>query len=1591
MDDLDGLDWAASSKSTVKQAPPGGGNYYPSLQPTPPPQASGRNTPLSLSTQGSAIARPSLSALPKTATPDSFSNLVAFGSSKTNTPTLLEAQEKLQAEKRKQEADKKKQYDAQFGHSQFWDGFGNSGPDKARMHTTPSLTPVAAQTGRPLPSSIAGPSPSSNGGRSMDHGRDEDLFAAFNKDTHVDTSSHYPPPALKTGRSTPGFPSDRRVDLSQPQAWEAESSSLGGAALGDDDDPFGLGQMKPQMATPLPTSASGDDDDFLGDLGKPVEEVRKPSPPTPVISPEPDAGQGLEDPWDKAVAELVDMGFAADNARRALTENGTGLDIQAAVGWLLNDAHEKAKKKTQNRHSTYGNSLASNGDRGGNRGDARVRDDPAWMKEGARESSQHRREDNRSPGGSEIDISKTAVAVGSNLFKTANSIWKTSQRKVQKAVSEFQDSDPGQPKWMRDAAASEHVEKTISSDGRGRHAKPASSHPPAAVTDEALMLEGGARPPPRKSKAPPLSNSTSSRDQSPVLSAPPTERSIPKWQQSRTPPVDTRLRVTKQEIEQESAQAYISPARRKKVAQSPAPKVAPQPDVLFLSSQPKQAPSLTIPGPSPISSRPATPIVVRPKAPQRTIPPLSGIALKSSTQHRVAGTTHFKRGDFAAAHISYTSSLAALPSAHPITIILLCNRALTSLKTGIPKEAVQDADKAMSLIGPSQGIDETIDLGEGEIKDMKEFWGKALMRKAEALEQMERWKDAGDVWREAVEANVGGSTSIQGRQRCEKALNPKPSTPRLITPKAKPRPKSAMASLGLSQDSEAVERLRAANKAAEKADDEKLALVDQVDERISKWRDGKRENLRALIGSLDQVLWEGSGWKKVGMADLVMNSKVKVNYMKAISKCHPDKLPQDASQETRMIAATVFATLNESWDSFKLQNGITYSFGNLLQVEGGGDYADKLYNAMAELNSSPWHHWVPPLWPYKMLRHSLKSSPILPELQQNVVNTSRTLLKGQNQLNSHSRILDQKPNKMSLCEFQKETKRMETGFVDVLIVGGGPSGLLTATQLARFGLSPYVIEQYEKHEQDIYGRATALWPRALELLDQLDISDDLHQTGVIARQTATFRDGKRVFGRGFSFSVIVPDTYIDHAITLRQKYSEEIFRRHLSKYGGSLHSPEKLVQFSVNKDAPDDYKITAEIERRGQTLTVRAKYIIGADGGRSSVRTLAGIPFEGDSTTYRWVRLDGIMKTDMPDPRVGSAMIESLTYGNILWLALDHGRTRIGYSLTSEALEKYGGVLTEEDAKAEAKKALAPFTLDIETCDWFTLYSIKRRLAERFQDETYILLAGDAAHTHSSGAAQGMNSGIHDSVNLAWKLGGVLKGFYKPEVLETYALERHAIASKVLELDRSISTLISGKIPENLPHVAPGADPSEVLRDLLEANAAFTTGMDVPYEPNLLNKTTPILSIEVGHRAPDVLLRKPGAKLPTRLFDITKNNGNFWVVIFAGQPLQSGAELRLLREYIDSENSFTKQLKDAFNFCTIIASSSGIQANEVLGIERFGDAYYDPEETAHGRYGIPAYRGAILCLRPDGYLGFAATLAEGELVGAYFSGIVNAR
>ncbi|KAH8731903.1 hypothetical protein GQ44DRAFT_603186 [Phaeosphaeriaceae sp. PMI808] len=823
MDDLSGLDWSQTTRKTSNSPA-----AFPPFRQSPTPQLSGRSTPLAgLSAQQSGLrASPAASSAfkpppkPATSANDSFAGLVSLNSGKApaSNLSLQERQKQIQEEKLREEAEKRKQYDTTFGaaDSKHWDTLGSrkSTPEPSFGAIRPATNLSGGQgLSRAINKPFAGLDTTSKRPVQTPLAED-DLLAAFNSAAPVDASSHFPPTSYGSGRSTPALSANisrHHTPLPQPFTQKAFVDD-------DDDDMFGLKQMarKPTPST-QPTQSNDGDDDILGLLGKPVSEFERNQESIEQVEEKPRKSRkpspGPLNAHDKAVAELVDMGFPAERSAIALATTDSGLDVQAAVGWLLNQAHAEARQKTQARSQErsrrspdqFEDRPRRNDSRPGTRKARETEPIPAWMKgEETRSRSGQRRQEE---GGQEKDVSQLASDIGTSIFKSANSLWKTGRKQVQKAVADFQqDGDPNVPKWMRDAQAAEAAPQ----QARKQRAE-------VSATNEAMMLEGEGRP------------SKSSRS---------------------TPP--------------------------------------------------------------------------------RQIPPVSSSALNSSAAARQKGSEAFKRGDYTAAHTAYSTALSPLPQSHPVTIIVLCNRAVTNIKVGDPKAAIVDADAALAIIGISRGEGEKIATGsiEGE-KDMKEFYGKALMRKAEALENMEKWGDAHKVWKEAVQNGVGGAISISGRNRCEKATaagNKLPAAQRAPPARkpAVPKP-SALSDLGGGgpvKDSEAVKRMKAANAAAERADDEKFALTDQVDAKLVSWKGTKSDNLRALLGSLDKVLWPEAGWNKVNMGDLVMPNKVKIVYMKAIAKVHPDKISQAATVEQRMISAAVFATLNEAWDKFKTDNNL---------------------------------------------------------------------------------------------------------------------------------------------------------------------------------------------------------------------------------------------------------------------------------------------------------------------------------------------------------------------------------------------------------------------------------------------------------------------------------------------------------------------------------------------------------------------------------------------------------------------------------------------------------------------------------------------
>lgn len=770
---------------------------------------------------------------------------------------------------------------------------------------------------------------------------EDDLLAAFKASAPVDNSSYYPPPPSSSGRG-PSPAQPREINL------------------------FDL-DVLPSRDTPQPQSTVQDDDfDILGDLAKPVSELPprpeltpSPTPPTARASSQSPAPPHAADPRDKSVAEIVEMGFSAEQARRALSHTGNGTDVQAAVSWLLEEAHKKSRPSSTR---TASNEPPQEGRR------TRVREGPSDPRRSRDNSNTPAWKKGSQQG--EKDIGAMAVEVGGQLFKSANSLWNTSKKKIEKAVAEFQadeSADPNMPKWMREqqirdqlaahgAQVRKHRPDVPEKPDRLEEPRIASTsssglrkQPSQELTDEAMMLEMGGGPPPRRKQREVRGSGTPS---TPIID----ERQIQKQRALEAAIAQNEKEMRQREHERFRAAAAIpdSAARRAKLsAESEAPvyvsrnrrrptpassstskPATPEPNLLADEARGRQSgpPRSNNPFEQDVEAsrqqvrrpQPPTPAVTPPVRrqlpPQRPSIAVSPQALQSSASARQKGTEAFKRGDYGAAQLLYSDSLSPIPDGHTLRIILLTNRALCTIKLGDPKAAIADADTILQLIGPARGVGENISL-DGVDKPMGDYWTKAITRRAEALEQLEKWVDARDAWETAVSAGVGGAVAAAGKRRCEAALKPKPA-PSAAAPKPKPKLRPAAPRAPSGTEVAAVRALRDANAAAERTDAEKHALYDAVEARIGAWKAGKEGNLRALLAGLDTVLWEGSGWKKVGMGELLAPNKCKIVYMKGIAKVHPDKVSTAATTEQKMISKEVFSLLNEAWDKFKAENGL---------------------------------------------------------------------------------------------------------------------------------------------------------------------------------------------------------------------------------------------------------------------------------------------------------------------------------------------------------------------------------------------------------------------------------------------------------------------------------------------------------------------------------------------------------------------------------------------------------------------------------------------------------------------------------------------
>ena len=337
---------------------------------------------------------------------------------------------------------------------------------------------------------------------------------------------------------------------------------------------------------------------------------------------------------------------------------------------------------------------------------------------------------------------------------------------------------------------------------------------------------------------------------------------------------------------------------------------------------------------------------------------------------------------------------------------------------------------------------------------------------------------------------------------------------------------------------------------------------------------------------------------------------------------------------------------------------------------------------------------------------------------------------------------------------------------DVLIVGAGPTGLVTANVLAREGVSFRVVDKKAGPNEE--SRALAVVARTLELFDKLGLADRAIEEGVAGTAIDLLAEGRPAASFSLADAGWDASPYPFY-LALEQSKTERLLIAALEEAGSRVEWQTELAALTQHGGG------TRAVVRRpgGDEEEIETRFVVGADGAHSPMRRTLGVPFEGDTYEHGFFLADVTM--DWPMSRRGQYV--NLTRGGFQGFVplSGEGRFRITGTLSPE--HTAGGSLDLEDVRAMVREG--GVDARIHGANWVTAYRLHRRMAGRFRVGGAFLI-GDAAHVHSPAGAQGMNTGIGDAYNLAWKLALVAKGQARPALLDSYEAERMPVVRRVL-------------------------------------------------------------------------------------------------------------------------------------------------------------------------------------------------------------------
>ena len=471
--------------------------------------------------------------------------------------------------------------------------------------------------------------------------------------------------------------------------------------------------------------------------------------------------------------------------------------------------------------------------------------------------------------------------------------------------------------------------------------------------------------------------------------------------------------------------------------------------------------------------------------------------------------------------------------------------------------------------------------------------------------------------------------------------------------------------------------------------------------------------------------------------------------------------------------------------------------------------------------------------------------------------------------------------------------------VDVLIVGTGPAGMLAAAQLSQFpNVTTRIVER--RAGRLAIGQADGIQARSVETFQAFGFAERIIAEAYRITEMAFWKpdtaDPSRIVRTARAVDDEMGISEFPHLI-VNQARVLDYFAEYMANAPTRM-APDYGFEFrSLEVTGEGEYPVTVTLlhtagPHEGRERIVRAKYVVGADGARSKVRESIGCTLAGDQANHAWGVMDALAVTDFPDIRTKCA-IQSGSGGSILLIPREGGHLFRMYVDLGEVDPNDKGAVrntTIEEIIGKANEILHPYTLDVRNVAWHSVYEVGHRLTDRFDDvlpedrgtrTPRVFITGDACHTHSAKAGQGMNVSMQDGFNLAWKLGHVLEGRSPESLLSTYSAERQVIAKNLIDFDKEWSTLMAKK-PEEF------ADPSE-LEDFYVRTAEFPAGFMTQYAPSLLVGASDHQALAtgytVGKRFKSAPVVRVGDTNPLHLGHHATADGRWRIYVFADASL----------------------------------------------------------------------------------------------------------